>query len=373
MKAKQLNIVFIGLSVTSSWGNGHATTFRALMSALQKKGHKLTFLERDKPWYAANRDLPDPPFCKLILYNSVAELKQNYAAIIRTADLVIVGSFVPDGVQVGEFVINHSEGITTFYDIDTPVTLAKMESQDFEYLEPSLIPGFNLYLSFTGGPTLTLLKEKYGAQIAKPFYCSVDTNMYYAEKQVKQWDLGYLGTYSPDRQPPLQTLMFDVAEKMSGHNFVVAGSQYPADIKWPGNVKHIKHIAPAGHRKFYGSQKFTLNITRQNMISAGYSPSVRLFEAAACGTPVISDYWEGIDHFFEPGKEILISGSTEETMWYLTNLTELERRLIAENARQKVLSLHSALHRAAELENYYAEAVSFKKHIQPTQTAVKIS
>jgi spore maturation protein CgeB len=133
-----LEIVILGLSITSSWGNGHATTFRGLVRELHKSGHAITFLERDVPWYASNRDLPDPPFCKTILYNSFEELDAHFAGLIKMADLVIVGSYVPEGVRVGEWVTRIAAGVTAFYDIDTPVTLAKMEKGDLNTCIPIL-------------------------------------------------------------------------------------------------------------------------------------------------------------------------------------------------------------------------------------------
>ncbi|GGB79480.1 CgeB family protein [Dyadobacter sediminis] len=359
-----LNIVVLGLSITSSWGNGHATTFRGLIRELHKNGHDVTFLERDVPWYASNRDLKDFSYCNTILYSGLDELRQKHTEIIRFADLVIVGSYVPEGVAVGHFVVETADGITAFYDIDTPVTLAKMEKNDFEYLHPDLIPMYHMYLSFTGGPTLKRLEEQYGSPMARPFYCSFDPELYFPEEQVKQWDLGYLGTYSTDRQPPLTKLMLQAAEEFQGGRFVVAGPQYPAGIEWPSNVERIEHLPPLEHRKFYNSQRFTMNITRDDMIRAGYSPSVRLFEAAACNTPIISDYWEGIESIFEPGKEILISKSAEETVNYLTGIGEEERQQIAASAREKVLAYHTAAHRAKELETYYSEATAFSRTVQ---------
>jgi spore maturation protein CgeB len=356
MSYASLDIVIIGLSITSSWGNGHATTFRGLVRELNKKSHRVTFLERDVPWYASNRDLPHPPFCKTILYNSLEELKEKYTGLVKKADLVIVGSYVPEGVQAGEFVTSTAEGITAFYDIDTPVTLAKMEKQDYEYLHPRLIPQYNLYLSFTGGPTLQQLENEYGSPLARPFYCSFDPELYYKEETNIRWDLGYLGTYSDDRQPPLQSLMLDTAKELVQQKFVVAGPQYPQSIRWPGNVERIEHLPPSAHRLFYNSQRFTMNVTRADMIKAGYSPSVRLFEAAACGTPIISDYWTGIESIFEIGTEILISKSAKDTQHYLTGISEEERKAIGERARQKVLDCHTAAHRATELEQYYKEA-----------------
>ena len=361
---RAMNIVILGLSITSSWGNGHATTFRGLVRELTTKGHQVTFLERDMPWYASNRDMPHPPFGITVLYNSVDELKVKYASLIQQADMVVVGSYVPDGAAVGQWVADTAEGVTAFYDIDTPVTLAKLETGDYEYLHPGLIPQYKIYLSFTGGPTLSLIEEKFGSPMARPFYCSFDPELYYPEKQETKWDLGYLGTYSDDRQPPLDRLMTEAAKQLPANKFAVAGPQYPSQIQWPGNLERIEHLPPSEHRKFYNSQRFTLNITRADMIRAGYSPSVRLFEAAACGTPIISDIWHGIETFFEPGKEILLSSSAADTIFYLTSLPDEERRQIGENARAKVLQLHTAAHRATELETYFNEAYANRRHSQ---------
>lgn len=355
MNRKPLNITILGLSITSSWGNGHATTFRALVKELDKAGHKVTFLERDVPWYAENRDLANPEYCRTILYKDLDELKTNYATPVSTADFVIVGSYVPEGVPVGEWVCQTAKGIKAFYDIDTPVTLAKLERHDYEYLSPELIAKYDLYLSFTGGPTLKLLEEKYGSPCARALYCSVDPTLYFPEEVEKAMDLGYLGTYSDDRQPPLEKLMFDAAQSWPEGRFAVAGPQYPETITWPTNIEHIHHLPPAEHRNFYNAQRFALNITRADMIRAGYSPSVRLFEAAACGVPIISDFWEGLDSVFEIGTEILVSNSGEETLHYLRTMDDATRIEIGGRARAKVLSAHTASHRAAELVAYAYE------------------
>jgi spore maturation protein CgeB len=353
-----MNIVILGLSITSSWGNGHATTFRGLVRELNNQHHNVLFLERDVPWYAGNRDLPNPEYCQTELYASLPDLKQRFTEHVREADLVIVGSYVPEGVQVGEWVVKTAQGIKAFYDIDTPVTLAKLERKDYEYLHPDLIPKYDLYLSFTGGPTLSLLEEKYGSPKARALYCSVDQTLYFPEFQEAIWDLGYLGTYSDDRQPPLEKLMLDAARAWPGGRFVVAGPQYPESIKWPANTKHIEHLPPAAHRKFYNSQRFAQNITRADMIQAGYSPSVRLFEAAACGTPIISDYWEGLESIFEIGTEILVAYNAKDTLQFLREICKSERKMIGERARKKVLANHTAAHRAKELISYAEELMS---------------
>jgi spore maturation protein CgeB len=350
MSFTSMKIVMLGLSITSSWGNGHATTYRGLVRELADLGHDVLFLERDMPWYAGNRDMPALPSARTELYTDLEELDDRFMADVKEADLVLLGSYVPEGVRVAERINRLARGVKAFYDIDTPVTLAKLEVGDFEYLTPDLIPQFDLYLSFTGGPILQKLETQYGARRAKAFYCSADPSLHYPEDLEKKWELGYLGTYSDDRQHPLDLLMIQPARLWPEGRFVVAGPQYPDHVRWPDNMERIQHLPPCGHRSFYNAQKFTLNITRAEMVRAGYSPSVRLFEAAACGTPIISDYWEGLDEVFEIGSEILISRSPEETTNYLMHMPEDERIAVGERARARVLVSHTAAHRAAELD-----------------------
>jgi spore maturation protein CgeB len=353
-----LNIVIFGLSISSSWGNGHATVYRALMRALGARGHHVLFLERDVPWYAAHRDYPNPPSGSLRLYTSVGELKKKYTWDVQNADLCIVGSYVPEGCEVASWVTRTAKGISAFYDIDTPITLTKLASGDAEYISPDLIPRFDLYLSFTGGPSLRLIERKYGSPRARPFYCSVDTSLYFADAQEKKWDLGYMGTYSPDRQASLEKLLFEPARRQKPARAIVAGPLYPVDPDWPANVEHVEHIAPGRHREFYNAQRFTLNLTRADMIAAGYSPSVRLFEAAACATPIISDYWSGLETFFTPGTEILVAATASDVVAYLSEITESQRKEIGERARAKVLARHTSEHRARELERHVAELLA---------------
>jgi spore maturation protein CgeB len=348
-------IVVLGLTITSSWGNGHATTFRGLLRELARREHEVIFLERDVPWYASNRDLPKPPYCRTALYGSVAELRDRFARVVRDADLVMVGSYVPDGIEVGEWVCETARGVTAFYDIDTPVTLAALKNGACEYLAPALIPRYGLYLSFTGGPTLRRLERTYRARAARPLYCSFDPGAYFPEARDPQWDLGYMGTFSPDRQPALQRLLSGAARLAPGQRFVVAGPGYPTD-GWPDNVERVDHVPASEHRAFYTAQRFTLNLTRADMIRAGYSPSVRLFEAAACGVPIISDYWKGLETIFIPGAEIVISESAADTHKALSTIGERERRAIGRRARRRVLAAHTAEHRAIQLETYLAEA-----------------
>ena len=356
MRTKPLDVVVLGLSLSSSWGNGHATTYRALLKAFAARGHRILFLEREVPWYADHRDLTDPDFCRLEFYADVAALETHRMAVAK-ADAVIVGSYVPDGVAVGRWVQKTARGATAFYDIDTPVTLAKLERGDFEYLSPDLIPGYDVYLSFTGGPTLERIKRQYGAPAAEALYCSVDPDAYPPLDQPKRWDLSYLGTYSPDRQPTLDRLLLEPARQAPHLKFVVAGPQYPDAIDWPANVERIEHVPPHEHPAFYAASRFTLNVTRADMIRAGYSPSVRLFEAAACGTPIISDIWDGLDTLFEPGREIILAGGTDDVLRALAGTSEADRAAMAAAARRRVLGGHTAAHRARTLEDELLDAL----------------
>jgi spore maturation protein CgeB len=334
--------VWLGLSITSSWGNGHATNYRGLLAALARRGHEVLFLERDRPWYASNRDF-SAPFVRL--YGSVDEL-ETWTEQVRDADLVVVGSYVPDGCEVAEWVLATAAGVTAFWDIDTPVTAAKLARGDHEYLSPELVPRFDLYLSFTGGPFL----ETLGAGRPTPFHCVVDPTLYRPLDVPLRYELGYLGTYSDDRQPKVDELLLSPARALADRRFALAGPQYPEGIDWPGNVDRLDSLPPAEHPAFYSAQRFTLNVTRADMVAAGWSPSVRLFEAAACGVPVVSDWWDGLDAFFEPGHEILVAANVDDV---LRHLREGDRG-VGGRARARVLAAHTAQHRAAELEDHVA-------------------
>jgi spore maturation protein CgeB len=237
------------------------------------------------------------------------------------------------------------------------VTLSKLERGDTEYLSRALVMRYDLYLSFTGGPTLRRLEKRFHARRPRALYCCVDASVYFPEPHPLEWDMGYLGTYSADRQPTLNRLLVGPARELPDARFCVAGSLYPEQIVWPGNVHRIHHLPPAAHRAFYNSQRFTLNVTRADMVRAGYSPSVRLFEAGACGIPIISDAWDGLDEVFSIGSEILVARTSDESLDYLREISDRERLAIGQRARARVLREHTAERRAEQLENYASELV----------------
>ncbi|MBV8550530.1 MAG: glycosyltransferase [Acidobacteriaceae bacterium] len=359
------DIVILGLTVTSSWGNGHATTWRALIRGLALRGYRILFLERDAPWYAENRDEPHPDGATTVIYESVEELIARFECVVSHAALVIVGSYVPDGIRIGEWATSVALGKCVFYDIDTPVTLARLEAGNAEYINPELIRRYHAYLSFTGGPTLRNIERRYGSPMARALYCSVDPEKYNPPRTPTYWDLGYLGTYSADRQPSLDALFIAPARQWSKGRFAIAGPQYPETISWPTNVERTIHLSPREHASFYGAQRFTLNITREAMKKAGYSPSVRLFEAGACGVPVISDCWEGLDRVFRIGEELLVAESADDVLRYLRDFPESARLRVAAGARRRVLAEHTPVARALQLEHYLKE---MNEHVSPGAT-----
>lgn len=356
-----LNIVIFGLSITSSWGNGHATTYRALAKALARRGHTVAFLERDKPWYREHRDLAAPDYCKVNLYADLKDIPVRYGGLVRSADLVMLGSYVPDGIAIADWLTRHAQGVTAFYDIDTPVTLSKLAAGDSEYMSAHLLPRFDLYLSFTGGPIIDEIEQRYGSPRARVLYCSADPEIYAPQPRLKRWALGYLGTYSADRQQKLDELLLKPAMQLSDQNFVVAGASYLDRQRWPDNVLHIAHLPPDQHPGFYCAQRFALNVTRADMVERGFSPSVRLFEAAACGVPVISDRWPGLDQLFTPEREILLARDARDVLTIIGEMPEHRRLTIAANARARLLRDHTADHRARELEGFYQEAAEARR------------
>jgi spore maturation protein CgeB len=362
-------LVFIGLSLSSSWGNGHATTYRALLRGLDATGQKVLFLERDVPWYAANRDLQDPDFCELSFYQSTDQLMQIFGSRIANARAVIVGSYVPDGISVLDFVLEQARGRTAFYDIDTPITLAALDNGPADYIAARQIPRLDLYFSFTGGPTLDRLANHFGAKRPRALYCAVDDAQWCPMAMEPRWDLGYLGTYSPDRQPALERLLLQPASRLPRMRFVVAGPRYPASIHWPDNVERLEHVAPADHAAFYTAQRFTLNITRAAMIAAGWSPSVRLFEAASCGTPIISDRWNGLTELLPEHDAILIADDPDTVVAALTGVAEPDRQRIGQRARSIILSDHTGTARARELLRQVAAATATSRDPSLLSTA----
>lgn len=346
-----MKLVVFGLTVSSSWGNGHATLWRGLCRALGELGHRVVFFEKNAPYYAQHRDMRDlPGGGDLVLYPEWNEARQRAAAELADADVAVTTSYCPDAVAAAELLLA-SRAQTVFYDLDTPVTLARLQAgETIPYIGPRGLTDFDLVLSYTGGAALDELRHRLGARFVLPLYGHVDPIVHRpAPRQPRfEADLSYLGTYAADRQAALEQLFLEPARRRPQQTFLIGGAQYPAGFPWAENIRFVHHVAPGDHPAFFSSSRLTLNVTRHAMAEMGWCPSGRLFEAAACGTPILSDHWEGLDSFFRPGSEILVARSNEDAVAAL-DMDGAEISRIAAAARDRVLSEHTSLHRARTL------------------------
>jgi spore maturation protein CgeB len=354
-----MRLVIFGLTVSSSWGNGHATLWRGLLRALAQRGHQVVFFERDVPWYAGARDLDALPGGELVLYPDWEGIRDRAAREVADADVAMVTSYCPDGVAATELLAGASSPATrVFYDLDTPVTLENLRAgREVPYLGARGLRDFDLVLSYTGGAALEELRTRLGARQVHTLYGHVDPQVHcrVAPRDSYRCELSYLGTYAADRQAALQSLFIAPARLRPGLTFLIGGAQYPADFPWTGNIRFVRHMPPAEHPAFFSSSRLTLSVTRKAMAKNGHCPSGRLFEAAACGTPLLSDWWEGLDDFFAPGREILVARDTDEALAAL-DLDDAQLARIARDARERVLAQHTSAHRAAELERLLEQA-----------------
>ncbi len=355
-----MKLVVFGLSVSSSWGNGHATLWRGLIRALHELGHHVVFFERDTDYYARHRDFTEMPWGELILYTDWASVRRRASSQLAGADAAIVTSYCPDAVDACDTVLGSPARVRCFYDLDTGVTLGRVRAgEKVEYIPPQGLGDFDLVLSYTGGGALAELKTLLGARHVAPLYGSVDPDQHRptAPEERFRCDLSYLGTYSEDRQRYLEDFLMEPARRRPDLRFLVGGSLYPAGFPGAANVELVQHVPAAEHSAFYCSSRVTLSITRPPMAAMGYCPSGRLFEAAACGVPILTDEWEGLDYFFEPAREILVARTTGHAMDALS-MSEEQLARIGQAGRERVLSVHTSARRALDLENILEAAVS---------------
>jgi spore maturation protein CgeB len=349
-----LKLVIFGLTVSSSWGNGHATLWRGLCRALGRAGHRVVFFERDMPYYARHRDLTETHEFELVLYTEFRQLSARVDSELADADAAFVTSYCPDARAATEAMFASSVPIRVFYDLDTPVTLERLDrGEQVEYLPAEGLAAFELVLSYTGGSALVQLRERLGATRTLPLYGSVDPLAHRPTHGDPRYmcEFSYLGTWAADRQMQLQTLFLEPARRLPDKRFVLAGSLYPADFPWAPNIWYLRHVPPPEHPGFYCSSRLTLSITRAAMAAMGHCPSGRLFEAAACGVPIVSDWWEGLDGFFEPDRELIIARTTDEACAALRR-TDHDLRRIGLAARSRALTEHTAERRAEQLIDY---------------------
>jgi spore maturation protein CgeB len=358
-------LVVFGLSLSSSWGNGHAPTYRGLIRALADLGWSTTFFEHDVEWYRSNRDLVDPDYCELRFYEDWTSARADASAAAGQADAVLVGSLVHQATEIVDWLASVDRPLF-FYDIDTPITLEHLKRDgQTDYVRADQVRLFETYFSFAGGPALTELEERWGAKHAEALYCGVDSAVYRPVPVDERFTcaLSYLGTYTPDRQPAVEDMLFAPARARPDERFFLGGAQYPP-MDVPANLVHEIHVYPRDHAALYCSSRATLNLTRASMRQYGWAPSTRLFEAAACGACIISDTWPGLDALFEPDAEVLLADTCAEVLRHLDALSDARRTALGHAARDRVLREHTYDQRALQVEMAFNRAISSERELK---------
>jgi spore maturation protein CgeB len=346
-----MKLVVFGLAVSSTWANDHATLWRSLIRVLAGQGHALTFYEQDTPYFAAHRDYKELPKGELVVYETLDSIRAHATHALRSADAAIVSSYAADALAATELVMSSAVPIRAFYEFDTAVTLRKVRAGErVSHLGPRGLRDFDVVMSSTGGAGLSELQRVLGAHRVAPLYPGVDLHAYSPVAPVERYqaDLAYLGTYEEEHNSALEELLLKPARALPEASFVIGGASYPRELAWPPNLKYVWHVAPAEHSALYCSARLNLNVTRACVAALGYCPSGRMFEAAACGAPMITDRWPGLAEFYEPGDEILVARDHSDVIAALKS-SRSQLQALAHRARERTLAQHSIEHRAEQL------------------------
>jgi spore maturation protein CgeB len=357
-----MRIVIFGLTISSSWGNGHATLWRGLCKALARAHHEVVFFEKDVPYYAGARDFGEMERGELILYSEWHDILSRASREVAAADVAIVTSYCPDSVPASELIFETAVPVSVFYDLDTPVTLARLtEGEHVPYIGSRGLRDYDLVLSYTGGRAVTELEERLGAKCVRTLYGHVDPDVHRPVDPVERYraHLSYLGTYAADRQQALEELFLKPAAARPGQRFLIGGAQYPDTFPWSPNIYFVRHLPPDEHAAFFSSSALTLNVTRSAMAQMGWCPSGRLFEAAACGAAILSDDWSGLNTFYAPDREILIARDSVDALAAI-DLSSDALRAIGNAARERTLDEHTAAHRVRTLMSALDEVTHYR-------------
>ncbi|WP_266202503.1 CgeB family protein [Pontibacter kalidii] len=365
MKNKKLKIAFFGSSLVSAYWNGAATYYRGIVRALSERGHHVTFYEPDAYERQQNRDMDDPDWAKVVVYEATEEAVYECLEDAQQADMVVKAS----GVGVFDELLEREvlklqteERLVVFWDVDAPATLDRVHNNPEDQLL-QLIPQYDMVLTYGGGDPVVNAYEALGAKKCVPIYNALDTATHFPVEPDTRFacDLAFLGNRLPDREARVEEFFLKPAALELRKKFIIGGSGW-GDKQMPDNVHYVGHVYTKDHNAFNCTPKAVLNISRESMARYGFSPATRVFEAAGAGVCIITDYWEGIDFFFEPGKEILVARDGAEIAKIMASLSEEKAKRIGEAAYKKVLAAHTYHHRAEQLEQLlYAKVKSTNK------------
>jgi spore maturation protein CgeB len=349
-----MDIAFFASSLVSAYWNGAATYYRGIVRALHARGHRVTFYEPDAFDRQRHRDIPDPPWARVVVYGA-----QDEAAVLRTveqargADLVVKASGVGVFDTLLERAVLALQGPRTavvYWDVDAPATLDRMQADATDPLRP-LVPRYDLVLTYGGGEPVRRAYLALGARDCIPIYNALDPSTHFPVAPDPRFagDLGFLGNRLPDREARVEAFFLQAAALRPGRCFLLGGSGW-ADKVVPANVEHLGHVYTADHNAFNCTPLAVLNISRESMARYGFSPATRVFEAAGAAACLVTDAWEGLEQFFAPGSEVLVARSGDEVAQHLDALDRARARAIGQAAYRRVLAEHTYDHRAAQLD-----------------------
>ncbi len=349
-----MNIAFFGSSLLSAYWNGAATYYRGIIRALHERGHRITFYEPDAFERQEHRDISPPPWAKVVVYKNSAEATLEQVKAASRSDLVIKASGVGVFDQLLESAVLESrkpDTIVAFWDVDAPATLDRI-SQDKHDPFLNLIPKYDLILTYGGGEPVVSAYMAFGARECVPIYNGLDCSTHHPVNREERFDsdLSFLGNRLPDREERVEKFFFEAAMVLPKNRFLLGGSGWESKSR-PANVEAIGHVYTHDHNALNCSAKAVLNISRESMARYGFSPATRVFEAAGAGACIISDEWDGIDCFFEPGREILVAKNGQEVADLLSSLTLETARRIGSAAFGRALAEHTYARRAAQVES----------------------
>jgi spore maturation protein CgeB len=358
-----LNIAFYGSSLVSAYWNGAATYYRGIIKELNRLGHHITFYEPDAYERQQHRDIPDPEWAKVVVYDNKEESALEVLSEAANADIVIKASGVgvfDELLEAQVLKLRRDNQLVIFWDVDAPATLERMGNNPNDPFR-ALVPQYDMILTYGGGQPVIDAYAAFGAKQCIPIYNALDPETHFPVEESERFacDLAFLGNRLPDREARVEEFFLKAAANLPEATFKIGGSGW-GDKDMPANVEYIGHVYTKDHNAFNCTPKAVLNISRDSMAKMGFSPATRVFEAAGAGACIITDYWLGIDHFFEPGKEILVAGSGAEVADVLSKLSAEEASAIGEAAKRRVLMHHTYAHRAKEADQI------FKAHFQPT-------
>ena len=347
-----MRIAFFGSSLVSSYWNGAATYYRGIVRALGGRGHAITFYEPDAYERQQHRDIDDPPWAEVVVWEPTAARARELVAGAAGADLVVKASGV--GVLDAELEAATAalEGpVRVFWDVDAPATLGRVESDPGDAFR-GLIPRYDLVLTYGGGDPVVERYRVLGARDCVPVYNALDPETHHPVEPDPRFecDLAFLGNRLPDREARVDELFLRAAALAPDRRFVFGGSGWE-DKPLPPNVRHLGHVGTGDHNVLNSTPLAVLNVTRDSMVANGWSPPTRVFEAAGAGACIITDEWEGIELFLEPAAEVLIARDGQAVASHVEGLTLERAREIGRAARERVLREHTYAQRAEQVED----------------------